>query len=113
MSDERVAVRVQNGRYWLYGTPWHSTAQVSSAASTPLGAIFILQHAPQNQARRLAPPEAVALLLVRAYLPFWDPAGMAFTLEFLDELCHSLPVYELGFVPDASVVDYVRCLSAA
>jgi hypothetical protein len=112
LSDERVAVRAQDARYFLYSTPWHGAGQVSTPGVTLLGQIFILQHAPVNQVRRLAPAEAVALLLVRAYLPFWDAEGMAFTLEFLDELCHSLPVYELGFVPDASMVDFVRCLSA-
>ena len=113
LSDERVAVRKQDGRYWLYGTPWHGAGQVSIPGVTPLGQVFILQHASRNQARRLAPAEAVSLLLVRAYLPFWDAQGMAFTLEFLDELCQSLPVYELGFVPDASMVEFVRCLSVA
>ncbi len=112
LSDERVAVRKQDGRYWLHSTPWHGAEHVSTPGVTPLGQIFILQHAPRNQVRRLAPAEAVALLLVRAYLPFWDAEGMAFTLEFLDDLCQSLPVYELGFVPDAGVVEFVRGLRA-
>jgi len=112
LSDERVTVRRQDGGYWLHATPWHSPGLDCTPGQTPLGQVFILEHADSNQVRRLAPAEAVSRLLVRAYLPFWDAEGMAFTLEFLDGLCQSLPVYELGFVPDASVVDFVRCLSA-
>jgi len=34
---------------------------------------------------------------------------MDFTLGFLDELVQEVPGYELGFVPEDSVVDFVRC----
>ncbi len=35
---------------------------------------------------------------------------MAFTLSFLEEMANSLPCYELTFVNDRSVVDFVRQL---
>ncbi len=112
LSDERVAVRWQAGQYWLFGTPWHSSVEDScSPEKVPLERIFILQHAPQNQARRLKPAAAVAELAARSYLPFWDPKGMELALEFLDELVQAIPCYELGFVPDASVIDFVTCLN--
>ena len=112
LSDERAALRWQDGRYWLHGTPWHSSVMDSSSPErVPLERIFILEHAPQNQARRLRPAAAVAALAARAFLPFWSQAGMASALELLEDLVRVVPCYQLGFVPDASIVEYVRCLS--
>jgi hypothetical protein len=111
LSDERVAVREQDGKYLLYGTPWHGTGQISIPDSAPLKKIFIIRHAAKNVARPLRTAEAITLLMARSYLPFWDRKDMAFSLQFLDELCQSIPVYELGFVPDASMVDYVNSIS--
>jgi hypothetical protein len=113
LSDERVAVCRRAGRFWLYGTPWHGDGQVSSPDWAPLTRIFIISHAAANQVRPMKPAEAVAALIVRSFLPYWDPDGLAFALEFLDELCQAIPCYELGFIPDESVVDFVRCLSAS
>lgn len=112
LSDERVAVRRQEGRFWLHGTPWHSSLEDScSPEKAPLERIFILEHAAQNQARRMRPVEAVAALAARSYLPYWDIKGMELTLEFLDSLVQAVPCYQLGFVPNASVIDYIQCLS--
>jgi hypothetical protein len=112
LSDERVAVRKIAGQFTLFGTPWHGVDQSSNPEAVPLRCLFVIKHGEGNQARQLRPAEAVPLLMARAYLPFWDAEGMAFSLEFLDELCQQVPVYELGFLPDASVVDYVKCLIA-
>jgi hypothetical protein len=112
LSDERVAVRLQGGQYWLYGTPCHSSVEDSSSPEkVPLERIFILRHADHNQSRRLKPAAAVAELAARSFLPFWDSKGMDLALEFLDELVQAIPCYELGFVPDASVIDFVTCLN--
>jgi len=112
LSDERVALRQQNGKYDLCGTPWHSRVEDSSSPEkVPLERIFILEHAPQNQVRRLRPAEAVAALAARAFLPFWDANLMALGLEFLDEITQSIPCYALRFVPDASVIDFIQCLN--
>ncbi|MDD5371247.1 MAG: hypothetical protein PHQ40_19365 [Anaerolineaceae bacterium] len=108
--DERVAVRKQDGCFWLHGTPWHGKDTVAKPGPASLERLFVLQHASENIARPLRPAEAISLLLPRAYLPFWDRDGMANTLEFLEDLSSTIPCYELGFTPDQRAVDYVQCL---
>lgn len=113
LSDDRVIVRQRDGRFWVYGTPWHGDARVASPQAVPLEQLFVIRHAPDNRAVRLKPADAASRLLVRSFPTFWDAEGMAFTLEFLGELCQAVPCYELGFLPDESAVDYVRCLTSA
>lgn len=80
------------------------------AEDAPLRRIFILRQAPSNQAVRISPTQAAAALLVRSFPALWSAPAMDFTLSFLSELCQAIPCYELGFVPDQSAVEYVRCL---
>ncbi len=110
LSDDRVIVRKRAGRFWAYGTPWHGDAPVISARSFPLECVFVIGHAPANSVRRLGSAEAATSLLARSFPPFWDVQQMAFTLAFLDELVRAVPCYALGFVPDQSVVEFVRCV---
>lgn len=111
LSDDRVIVRKREGRFMVYGTPWHGDACAAAPDAAPLERIFIIRHAPENNITLLKPAEAASRLLVRSFPTFWDAEGMASTLEFLDELTRTVPCYDLGFVPDGSVVDFVRCIT--
>jgi hypothetical protein len=111
LNDDRTILRKMDGQFRLYGTPWHGQGGFALAEDAPLIKMFIIKHALSNQAVRLSPAQAAAALLVRSFAPLWSPTAMAFTLQFLDELCQTVPCYELGFVPDQSAAEYVRCLS--
>ncbi|MBU0494841.1 MAG: hypothetical protein KKA73_27100 [Chloroflexi bacterium] len=113
LSDDRVIVRKHDdGRFWVYGTPWHGDARAVSSDIVPLERIYVIYHAAENRAVRIAPADAASRLLVRAFPTFWDAEGMAYTLSVLGELSETVPCYELGFVPDQSIVDFVRCQAA-
>ena len=111
VNDDHSILRKIGDQFRVYGTPWHGQGGFALAEDAPLKKIFILKQAPANQAVRLSPAKAAAALLVRTFAPLWDAPAMDFTLQFLDDLCQSIPCYELGFVPDQSAVEYVRCLS--
>ena len=83
---------------------------VFSPEAAPLERVFIIQHASENGVVPLSPPDAASRLLARSFATFWDAEGMAFTLKFLGQLSQAVLCYELGFVADESVVDFVRCL---
>ena len=108
VNDDKVIVRQEAGEFRLYGTPWHGEGGMALPDSAPLKRVFILKQADQNYADPLQPSRAVSSLLARAFIPLWDAGKMAFTLDFLDELCQSIPCQEFGFLPDSSSVDFIR-----
>ena len=61
-----------------------------------------------NIIKKVGPADAVSRLIICSFLPFWDKKGMEFTLKFCAELVENVPCYELGFVPDEHVLDFVR-----
>ncbi len=108
LSDDRVIVREVDGKFWMYGTPWHGEEEISSPRKVELTHIFFLRHGQQNELAPLRRAEAAAQLFSRSFPTFFSPDGLAFTLEFLDRLTASVACAELSFVPDEKVIDFVR-----
>lgn len=108
LNDDRIILRQRDGRFWMYGTPWHGELGVISAQAAPVEGLYLLARDQINRLKPLKPVEAVARLLSCSISTFWDATGMEFTMRFLDELVQQVPCFELGFVPDASAVDFVR-----
>ncbi|MCC6133355.1 MAG: hypothetical protein IT186_25775 [Acidobacteria bacterium] len=102
LSDDRIIIRKQGGRFNMYGTPWHGEAGLATNASAPLDSIFVLEHAKRNQLSTLKAMESAALLAARSFVPFHDPRSLEWTLGFLADLSGSVPCSRFGFVPDSS-----------
>ncbi len=107
VSDDRVIVREVDGVMRMYGTPWHGEAELSLATSVPLAAVYLLVQANENAIRTLPHAAAVASLFRCTFPPFYDATAIDFTLGFLERLARAVPVRELHFLRDRSVVDLV------
>jgi len=107
VSDDRVIVRERDSAMWMFGTPWHGEAELSMPEGVPLAGVYLLVQSEANALRGLDPAEAVARLFRCAFPLFYDGAALDFTLGFLTRLVTSVPVRELRFTRDRSVVDLV------
>jgi len=108
LNDDRIVLRWREGRFWMYGTPWHGDYTGVSPTGLPLEKIFFLRHAADNQLRQVDGTAAASMLLARSFIPLWDAEGMAFSLDFCARVAGAVPCHELGFVPDHDVIDFVR-----
>ena len=107
VSDDRVIVREKDGAFWMYGTPWHGEAELSLNEGVPLAGVYLLTQAESNALRELSDAEAVARLFRCTFPLFHDAHALDFTLSFLARLAARVPVRELQFVRDPSVIDLV------
>ena len=108
LSDDRIILRRINDQLYVYGTPWHGDAKVYSSEKAPLEKIFFLKHAKKNSVKRLNPLDAACRLIICSFPTFWDKQGMEFTLSFCSGIAETIPCYELGFVPDTSIVRFIK-----
>jgi hypothetical protein len=108
LSDDRIILRREGRETYMFGTPWHGEGELARPDKAPLQAIFFLRHGERNELHTLGRAEAAARLFSCGFPTFHDPAGLAFTLAFFDEVTAAVPCYELSFVPDASAVDFVQ-----
>ncbi len=107
LSDDRIVIRAEGDGYRIFGTPWHGEAGWETPASARLDAVFILDQAPRNRLQELAPSNAVAQVMVRAFPAMWDQQGLEFAVRFLARLAERVPVRRLQFLPDRTAVDCV------
>lgn len=107
LSDDRIILRDVDKRLWMYGTPWHGEAQFSYSARAPVTGLFFLCRGQRNELASLRGAEAAARLFACSFPPFYSREGLDFTLSFLEQVVKSVPCYELRFVPDESVVDFL------
>ncbi len=108
MSDDRVAVRLEEGGPMAYGTPWGGTAGVARNHRVPLAALVILEQGPENEIHPLPRDVAAPLLLARSYLPYWDPPLLTRATDCLGALLERVSVLRLRCRPEAAVVPLLR-----
>jgi len=97
LSDDRIIVRLEEGRAWMYGTPWHGEARLSAPGRAPLGGIFFLEKAAGMALRPVSEATAVARLYACSFVPQYDPQAVAGALQLLGALTRQVSCRELQF----------------
>jgi hypothetical protein len=107
VSDDRVIVREQDGAMRMYGTPWHGEAELALPESVELAGVYLLAQADENAILALPRAEAVARLFRCTFPLFHEREALGFTLSFLERIAELVPVVELRFKRERSVVNLV------
>ncbi len=107
LSDDRIVLRRSGRQLWMYGTPWHGEAGLSAATRAPLSGIYFLQHGPANQLLPVSAAQAVGRLFACSFPTFHSPEGLDFMLGFLEEVVQAAPCFDLRFLPDPEVIEFV------
>jgi len=110
LNDDRMVIREREGEFWMYGTPWHGDFKEWSPYGMVIRKMFFLCRGSENVAVPKQGAEAVSMMLARAFPPIWDEAGMAYTVDFCHGLVSKVPCYQLNFVPDKAVLEFVRSM---
>ncbi len=107
LSDERVALRLTDAKWQVFGTPWAGTEGIGRNGCAPLTGMFFLKHDTQNRIRKITAENALERLLPILSIPWYDTEVMASIIASAKRLTSKVPAYELSFKPDRSAVDFV------
>ncbi len=111
LNDDRIIVRKVNGKFFIYGSPWHgefSDYLTSRIESAPLEKLFFIHHSLKNTVRRISEKTAFNLLYPALFPTFWDKECLENIVSFCQDLIRSVPCYSLGFINDKRVIRFVR-----
>jgi len=112
LSDDRIILRKAGERIWMYGTPWHGEARLACPARAPLTWVNFLRHGQKNELVPQRKAGAIARLFACSFPLFYSPEALHFTLGFLEKVVKAVPCYELSFIPDERVVEFLQRLKA-
>jgi hypothetical protein len=107
LNDDRIILRRENGLVYMHGTPWHGEIKEINPLVVPLEKIYILNQAKHNRVIPLKPSEAVSALFVRSFPTFWNQSGLDFNLDFISELVNKVQCYQLDFLPEKELVNFL------
>jgi hypothetical protein len=111
LSDDRIIVRKNGERFWMYGTPWHGDAAFASPQGVPVERMLFLRQGGVNSTKKIKGVDAVSRLITCSFLPHWDSQGMAFSMDLFTDLAAHIPCSEFTFKPDRSAIEFVKELT--
>jgi len=96
INDDKLALRLLEDAFHVYGTPWSGKSNLNANIKVPLQAVVFLQQANENHITRLNNREAVQMLIYQSLRPSSDRDKMSRLLTLLDALLKKIPVYQMG-----------------
>ncbi len=107
LNDDKPALRLENGVWYAYGTPWSGKTDQNINAKVPLGGICVLGRGLEN---KIVPHGGAAAIhdILEQTARSADAAFMVKLLELLDKLVTDVPVWKLecNMDPQAALVSH-------
>lgn len=100
INDDKPAIRLIDGRWYAYGTPWCGKDGINENTSAPLAGVCFLKKAQENHIRRLDSMEAMQKILSQTIYKFDSARQLDLLLELLNQFLTEIPVYELENRPE-------------
>jgi hypothetical protein len=105
INDDRLIIRKFGEEYFLYNTPMFYADQSKRAK---LDSIYLPFHSHKNSINKIKGSKALSSLMAFCIHHGYNKDFVEHHLDFLAELCNKTPVYELGFVPNATIIDFIK-----
>ncbi len=107
LNDDKPAVRLEDGVFSAYGTPFCGKNDISENRGAPLHAVVVLRRAPQTRVERLSDREALFSILDQTLRPT-ETARYERLISLVMRLIAQVPVYAAYVANDPSSVSVVR-----
>lgn len=95
INDDKPLVREEEDGFVIYGTPWRGKHGRGKNTSAPIGAVFFLEQAPENAAKKLDNITALTLLMQQTVIP-QSKDDTAALLDMLGRLIERIPMIRLS-----------------
>jgi hypothetical protein len=108
LSDDRIILRAHGEKIFMYGTPWHGDAGISSPNCAAVTNIYFLEQYRHNEILPLAPGVAAAELFSRSFVPRHCAQSLDFSLGFMERVTRQIPCNIFRFLPQQTAVEAIR-----
>ena len=95
INDDKPAIKLENGDFYVYGTPWSGKSDKNLNIRVPLQGICFIERSEKNYIERISTKDATHLILNQTVRPAYK-GKMVNLLNLLDKLLVKIPVYRLG-----------------
>lgn len=107
LNDDKPALRLEDGVWYAYGTPWSGKHDISFNARVPLAGIAVLERGKENIIEPYNGRDVIQKIMMQVNKP--SPAEYRVLLiKIVDKLIRQVPVWRLqcNMDPTAAIVSY-------
>lgn len=97
LGEDNLVLRCLDGRFWVFGTPWHMNAARCSPRGAPLERLYFLDRAKGHGLWPCTQTEGLAQLMQTAFIPYYRPEAVTHILDNLALLAQRVPFFTLGY----------------
>ena len=94
LNDDKPAIRLEQGSWYAYGTPWSGKHDISADVRVPLAGIALLRRGEENLITPTGGISAIQRIFKQVNRPK-DPQYREKLLELLDRLFRDVPIWDL------------------
>lgn len=107
LNDDKPALRLEDGTWYAYGTPWSGKHDISTNTRVPVAGICFLQRGLENTIRPFGGSKAVFALLEQTARPP-ETELREQLMDLMQKLMENVPVWRLecNMDPSAAIVSY-------
>lgn len=107
LNDDKPALRLEDGVWYAYGTPWSGKHPLNANMRVPLAGICFLHQAKENAIEPFTGIKVIRSLMEQTARP-GSPVLRGRMLELIDDLMTKVPIWKMGcnMEPEAAMVSY-------
>ena len=95
LNDDKPVLRLIDGTWMAYGTPWSGKHDLSTPIGVPLGGLIFIRRGQENTIRKLESHEAVPRLMSQTLWRHKTPEALEKQLVLTDKLLRQHPLWLL------------------
>ncbi len=107
-GDASLLRRMDDGRWWAFGTPVHGSSPYCENEKAPIAAIIALEQGKDNVLTPMDNFSALSACVPEFYRPRLDEAAEETFWNSVDALFEAVPVYHLTCRPDREATELVK-----
>ena len=95
LNDDKPALRLVDGVWMAYGTPWSGKHDLSSNEGAPVGAVAVLRRGEENTITRIQPAQAMPWIMSQTTFRL-GREDMDKQLALMDSFLRQVPIWQLS-----------------
>ncbi|UQZ85818.1 hypothetical protein SK3146_05107 [Paenibacillus konkukensis] len=107
VNDDKPAIRFYEGIPYIFGTPWSGKTDLNMNVRVPLKAVVFIRRSERNRIERLNARDSIFELTAQIERPYYDSGLGLKTLERIENLVATVPVYRLHCNKSQEAVEVV------
>ena len=107
LNDDKPAIRLENGQFFAYGTPWSGKTAQNANVRVPIAGICILNRGEKNKISRTGGKDAIFGIFAGTLRPK-HTQYMDKVLTVIEKLIETVPIWNLkcNMEPEAAHISY-------